>query len=78
MVSPYRNKLLELFDEGLVGKDELFLNLVNFISEADAKEFWDQYYEEDEDEEEDSDPDLYDKLKDEPDDEDDWRSWNEI
>ena len=64
MPSPYRNKLLELFDEGIVGKDELFLNLVNFISEAEAKEFWDQYYEEDEDEDEDE--------------EDDWRSWNEI
>ena len=35
MVSPYRNKILELFDEGLVGKDELFLNLVNFISESE-------------------------------------------
>ena len=78
MPSPYRNKILELFDEGLVGKDEIFTNLLNFLSESDAKEFWEQYYDEYEDEEEDSDPDLYDKLKDEPDDEDDWRSWNEI
>ena len=28
MVSPYRTKILELFDEGLVGKDELFLNQI--------------------------------------------------
>lgn len=51
MSSPYRNKILELFDEGFVGKDEIFTNLLNFISESDAKEFWDQYYEEEEDEE---------------------------
>lgn len=48
-MSTYRNKILELFDEGLVGKDELFLNLLNWISESDAYEFWEQYYEEDED-----------------------------
>ena len=37
MSSPFRNKILELFDEGLVGKDELFLDLINWISESDAK-----------------------------------------
>ena len=42
MSSPYRTKILELFDEGLVGKDELFLNLLNWISESDAREFWNQ------------------------------------
>ena len=51
MVSPYRNKILELFDEGLVGKDEIFTNLLNFISESDAKEFYEQYWEEDEEDE---------------------------
>jgi len=49
--STYRQKILELFDEGLVGKDELIINLVNWLSEQDAKEFMEQYYEEDEDEE---------------------------
>lgn len=49
-MSTYRNKILELFDEGLVGKDELVTNLVNFLSESDAKDFWDLYYDEDEDE----------------------------
>jgi hypothetical protein len=47
-MSTYRNKILELFDEGLVGKDELFLNLLNWVSESDAYEFWEQYYGEDE------------------------------
>jgi hypothetical protein len=51
----YRNKILELFDEGLVGKDELITNLVNFLSESDAKEFWEQYYD-DEDEDYDDEP----------------------
>lgn len=41
-MNKYRNKILELFDEGLVGKDELFLNLLNWLSESDAKEFWNQ------------------------------------
>lgn len=49
-MSEYRAKLLELFDEGNVGKDGIFLDLVNFISESDAKEFWEQYYDVDEDE----------------------------
>ena len=43
-MSKYRGKILELFDEGLIGKDELVTNLVNFLSESDAREFWDQYY----------------------------------
>ena len=49
--STYRQKILELFDEGLVGKDELIINLVNWLSEDDAREFVEQYYEDDEDEE---------------------------
>ena len=48
MSSPYRNKILELFDEGFVGKDNIFIILLNFISESDAKEFYNQYWEEDE------------------------------
>ena len=44
-MNKYRNKILELFDEGLVGKDELVTNLVNFLSESDAREFMEQYYE---------------------------------
>ena len=52
MSSPFRKKILELFDEHLVGKDELVNNLVNFLSESDAKEFMEQYYDFDEDEDE--------------------------
>ena len=52
MVSPYRNKIVELFDESRAGKDEIFINLVNFLSESDAKEFMEQYYDFDEDEDE--------------------------
>ena len=42
----YRQKILELFDEGLVGKDELIINLVNWLSEQDARKFVEHYYEE--------------------------------
>ena len=58
----YRNKILELFDEGLVGKDELVINLVNFLSESDAREFMEQYYVEDEDEDYDDEPRWATKL----------------
>ena len=58
----YRNKILELFDEGLVGKDELITNLVNFLSESDAREFMEQYYDEDEDYEDDDQPRWATKL----------------
>ena len=50
--STYRQKILELFDEGErygVARDELVINLINFLSESGAKEFWEQYYDEDED-----------------------------
>lgn len=43
-MSVYRNKIIELFDEGYVGKDEMIVNLVNWLSEQDAREFWEQYY----------------------------------
>ena len=51
-MSKYRGKILELFDEGErygVARDELVINLINFLSESGAKEFWEQYYDEDED-----------------------------
>ena len=51
-MNDYRTKILELFDEGErygVARDELVINLINFLSESDAKEFWEQYYDEDED-----------------------------
>ena len=69
MISPYRNKILELFDEGLVGKDDIFINLLNFISESDAKEFYEQYWEEDEEDEEEDDG--------QPDESQEWHSFDE-
>ena len=54
--STYRQKILELFDEGLVGKDELFINLVNWLSEQDAREFVEHYYSEEEDQDYDDQP----------------------
>ena len=60
--STYRQKILELFDEGLVGKDELFINLVNWLSEQDAREFVEYYYNEDEDEDYDDQPRWATKL----------------
>lgn len=57
MTREYTKKLLDLIDEGVVDKDALILNLLNWMSEDFVKEFYEQYYsdsddEDDEDEEE--------------------------
>ena len=53
MTRIYTKKLLDLIDEGIVDKDALILNLLNWMSEDLVKEFYEQYYESDEEEEED-------------------------
>lgn len=49
----YTKKLLDLIDEGVVDKDTLILNLLNWMSEEFVKEFYEQYYESDFEEDED-------------------------
>ena len=46
----YTKKLLDLIDEGVVDKDALILNLLNWMSEDFVKEFYEQYYESDDEE----------------------------
>ena len=58
MTRTYTKKLLDLIDEGIVDKNALILNLLNWMSEDFVKEFYEQYYEFDEDEEEEEDLDL--------------------
>jgi hypothetical protein len=53
MIRIYTKKLLDLIDEGIVDKDSLILNLLNWMSEDFVKEFYEQYYELDDEEEED-------------------------
>ena len=48
MTREYTKKLLDLIDEGVVDKDALILNLLNWMSEDFVKEFYEQYYESDE------------------------------
>ncbi len=52
MTREYTKKLLDLIDEGVVDKDALILNLLNWMSEDFVKEFYEQYYESDEEDEE--------------------------
>ena len=52
MTREYTKKLLDLIDEGIVDKDALILNLLNWMSEDFVKEFYEQYYEIDEEDEE--------------------------
>ncbi len=48
MTREYTKKLLYLIDEGVVDKDALILNLLNWMSEDFVKEFYEQYYESEE------------------------------
>ena len=50
MTRIYTKKLLDLIDEGVVDKDALILNLLNWMSEDFVKEFYEQYYESDDEE----------------------------
>ena len=48
----YTNKIIEMVDEGLVDRDMLIRDLLNYMSESDVENFYDQYYGyEDEDDE---------------------------
>lgn len=49
----YTNKIIEMVDEGMVDRDMLIRDLLNFMSESDVEDFYDSYYGQDEDEDED-------------------------
>ena len=49
----YTNKIIEMVDEGLIDRDMLIRDLLNYMSESDVSDFYDQYYGQDEDEDED-------------------------
>ena len=46
----YTNKIIEMVDEGLIDRDMLIRDLLNYMSESDVSDFYDQYYGQDEDE----------------------------
>jgi len=49
-MNKYRCKILELMDDGLADPTTLVEALVGWLSEADAKEFYEMYFEEAEEE----------------------------
>ena len=49
----YTNKIIEMVDEGMVDRDMLIRDLLNWMSESDVEDFYDSYYGQDEDEDED-------------------------
>jgi hypothetical protein len=49
----YTNKIIEMVDEGLIDRDMLIRDLLNYMSESEVENFYDQYYGQDEDEDED-------------------------
>lgn len=46
----YTNKIIEMVDEGLIDRDILIRDLLNYMSESDVAEFYDSYFDQDEDE----------------------------
>ncbi len=40
MVREYTNKIIEMVDEGLLDRDELIRDLLNWMSESDVKDFY--------------------------------------
>lgn len=51
-IREYTNKIIEMVDEGLIDRDILIRDLLNYMSESDVENFYDQYYGyEDEDDE---------------------------
>lgn len=46
----FTNKIIEMVDEGLIDRDMLIRDLLNYMSESDVSDFYDQYYGHDEDE----------------------------
>lgn len=49
----YTNKIIEMVDEGMVDRDMLIRDLLNYMSESDVADFYDSYYDQDEDQDED-------------------------
>lgn len=40
----YTNKIIEMVDEGMVDRDMLIRDLLNYMSESEVANFYDQYY----------------------------------
>jgi hypothetical protein len=40
MVRKYTNKIIEMVDEGLLDRDMLIRDLLNYMSESDVKDFY--------------------------------------
>lgn len=49
----YTNKIIEMVDEGLIDRDILIRDLLNWMYESDVSEFYDHHFGQDEDEDED-------------------------
>ena len=49
-IREYTNKIIEMVDEGLIDRDMLIRDLLNYMSESEVENFYDQYYGQDEDE----------------------------
>ncbi len=63
MTRTYTKKLLDLIDEGVVDKDTLILNLLNWMSEDFVKEFYELYYESDKEEEDEDEEEEEEELQ---------------
>ena len=43
-VIPYKMKIIELIQEGVVSHEQIAYDLVSFLSESESEDFWRLYY----------------------------------
>ena len=60
----YTNKIIELVDDGIVDRDILIRDLLNWMSESDVAEFYDRNLRADDEDEDDGQPSEMDEWHD--------------
>jgi hypothetical protein len=60
----YTNKIIEFVDEGMLDRDILIRDLLNWISESDVAEFYEHHIRDDEEDDDDGQPSEMDEWHD--------------
>ncbi len=60
----YTNKIIEFVDDGMLDRDILIRDLLNWMSESDVKEFYDNHIRDDEEDDDDGQPSEMDEWHD--------------
>ena len=63
-IREYTNKIIEMVDEGLLDRDMLIRDLLNYMSESDVKDFYESLGLDDDEDEDDGQPSEMDEWLD--------------